>query len=187
MLSYSIVVTNGGPGDVMTRGCRMHCRRHWPDSAWTCTATARALVRHGDGVGDIDALVTLPVGTSATFTVSGTPPAGMSGALTNTATVTPPFAATDPVPGNNEGDRQQSRRAASRPDRDQGEQPQSVCAGAALTYTVVVANTGPSNVTNARVQDVLPPPLAGFGWTCSASRVGASCATPAGSGTSMRW
>jgi hypothetical protein len=38
--------------------------------------------------GDIDALVTLPVGTSATFTVSGTVPTGTVGALINTATVT---------------------------------------------------------------------------------------------------
>ena len=59
------------------------------------------VVRHGNGAGDIDALVTLPVGTSATFTVTGTVPAGTTGALTNTATVTPPLGTTDPVPGNN--------------------------------------------------------------------------------------
>jgi hypothetical protein len=36
--------------------------------------------------------------------------------------------------------------------------------------------------SNARVQDALPAALAGFGWTCTASGAGASCATPAGSG-----
>ena len=44
--------------------------------------------------------------------------------------------------------------------------------GSPLTYTVVVSNAGPSNVTNARVQDALPAPLAGFGWTCTRERRG---------------
>jgi hypothetical protein len=53
------------------------------------------------GAGNIDVLVTLPVGTNATFKVTGTVPAGMVGALINSATVTPPLGVTDPVPGNN--------------------------------------------------------------------------------------
>ena len=63
----------------------------------------RCIVRTATGTGNIDALVTLPAGTSATFTVSGTVPAGTVGALVNTATATPPLGVTDPVPGNNEG------------------------------------------------------------------------------------
>src|SRR5262249_14535243 len=54
--------------------------------------------------------------------------------------------------------------------------------GAPLTYTIVVSNAGPSNVSNARVQDALPAPLAGFTWTCTPSGAGASCGTAAGSG-----
>src|SRR5262249_55723724 len=53
--------------------------------------------------------------------------------------------------------------------------------GAALTYSIVVTNAGPSNVTDARVQDVLPGALAGFTWTCTPSGAGAACGTPAGS------
>ena len=53
--------------------------------------------------------------------------------------------------------------------------------GAPLTYTVTVSNAGPSDVTNARVQDALPPPLAGFSWTCTPTAP-ASCGTPSGSG-----
>jgi hypothetical protein len=40
----------------------------------------RGVVRDAAGTGNIDALVTLPAGTSATFTVSGTVPAGPPGA-----------------------------------------------------------------------------------------------------------
>src|SRR6185295_6037602 len=53
--------------------------------------------------------------------------------------------------------------------------------GAPLTYTVTVSNVGPSDVASARVQDVLPPALAGFGWSCTATAP-ASCASASGSG-----
>ncbi|MEO5857854.1 MAG: DUF11 domain-containing protein, partial [Pyrinomonadaceae bacterium] len=50
-------------------------------------------------------------------------------------------------------------------------------AGEPLTYTIVVTNNGPNNVTGAQVSDVLPAPLSAFSWTCSAVGAGASCGT----------
>lgn len=50
-------------------------------------------------------------------------------------------------------------------------------AGNTLTYTIVVTNNGPNNVTGAQVVDVLPAPLSTFSWTCSAVGAGASCGT----------
>jgi uncharacterized repeat protein (TIGR01451 family) len=58
--------------------------------------------------------------------------------------------------------------------------------GAPLTYTVTVSNQGPSDVSNARVQDALPPPLAGFGWTCTPTPP-ATAARPAGAGDIDAW
>jgi hypothetical protein len=75
----------------------MRCRRRWRDSL-DLRAERRGGVRHRAGTGDIDALVTLPVGTDCTFTVSGRCRRD-DGALINTATVTPPLGVTDPVPG----------------------------------------------------------------------------------------
>ena len=40
-------------------------------------------------------------------------------------------------------------------------------AGASLTYTVTVSNSGPADVIGAAVTDTVPAPLAGFGWTCA--------------------
>ena len=139
-------------------------------------------VRDGGGSGDIDALVTLPAGTTSTFTVSGTVPAGTTGALVNTATVTPPAGVTDPVPGNNSGDRHQPGGAAGGPDDQQGEQSGAVRAGGAAHLHHRGEQRRAGDVSNARVQDALPAPLAGFGWTCTASGAGARAARPAGSG-----
>ncbi len=49
------------------------------------------------------------------------------------------------------------------------------------TYTIVVHNAGPSNVTGALVTDNIPASLSGAAWTCVADP-GASCA-PSGSGS----
>jgi len=136
----------------------------------------------GSGTGDIDVLVTLPAGTHATFTVSGTVPAATSGALTNTTTVTPPIGVTDPVPGNNSAsDTNPTGPVADLAITKVGS-PNPYVPGAALTYTMVVTNAGPSNATNARVQDALPAALSAFTWTCAPSGAGASCATASGAG-----
>jgi uncharacterized repeat protein (TIGR01451 family) len=52
--------------------------------------------------------------------------------------------------------------------------------GAAVEYTIVVANAGPASANGARVEDAVPANLAGAAWTCVASG-GASC-TAQGSG-----
>jgi uncharacterized repeat protein (TIGR01451 family) len=56
----------------------------------------------------------------------------------------------------------------------------SVLPGTTITYTIVVANAGPSAVTGAGVVDLLPAAITGATWTCSAA-VGSSCDTASGS------
>jgi uncharacterized repeat protein (TIGR01451 family) len=51
--------------------------------------------------------------------------------------------------------------------------------GAKITYSIVVTNKGPAQVTNAQVVDMFPGSLSNIAWTCSAS-VGGSCQTPNG-------
>jgi uncharacterized repeat protein (TIGR01451 family) len=53
--------------------------------------------------------------------------------------------------------------------------------GRPVTYTITVANAGPSAVTGATVTDSVPAILQGAAWTCSAS-AGSSC-SPGGSGS----
>jgi uncharacterized repeat protein (TIGR01451 family) len=136
---------------------------------WACAGTPPAICGTANGTGDIDALVTLPAGASATFTVSGTVPAATTGPLNNTATVTPPTGTTDPVPGDNQAtDNNPAGPQADLAITKVGT-PKPYVPGTPFSYTIVVSNAGPSDVTNARVQDALPAALAGFTWTCVAT------------------
>ena len=52
--------------------------------------------------------------------------------------------------------------------------------GAALTYTIVVSNTGPNTATNAQITDTIPSQLQNASWTC-ATTGGATCGGSASS------
>jgi uncharacterized repeat protein (TIGR01451 family) len=182
-MSYTIVVSNGGPSNVTNARVQDTLPPALAGFGWTCTPSgAGASCASPTGTGNIDALVTLPVGASATFTVSGTVPAGTTGALVNTATTTPPLGVTDPVPGNDAATDTNPTGPQANLAINKSSSPNPYVPGATLSYTIVVSNGGPSSVNDARVQDALPPALAGFGWTCTASGAGASCATASGTG-----
>ena len=59
--------------------------------------------------------------------------------------------------------------------------PSQYTAGAPLTYTITIANAGPSSSSSTTVVDAFPPDYTNVTWTCVASG-GASC-IPSGSGT----
>src|SRR4029079_12550823 len=179
--TYNIVVSNAGPSDVANARIQDALPPALAGFTWTCTPTPPAACGTANGTGDIDVLVTLPVGSHVTFTVTGTVPAGTLRTLLNSATVTPPLGTTDPVPGNNTGTDTNPVGPQADLTVSKSSTPEPYVPGAAFTYTLVVSNAGPSDVVNARVQDLLPAPLAGFNWTCTPTAP-ASCGTPSGVG-----
>ena len=166
-LSYTIVVTNAGPSDVTDARVQDALPPALAGFSWTCTANPPASCGTPSGAGNIDALVTLPVGNSRDLHGERNGAGGNHRGADQRGNG-------DPAAG---GDR--SRAGQQRCDRHLPVEPQADLAitktsspnpyvpGAALTYTIMVSNAGPCDVTNARVQDALPPPLAGFTWTCT--------------------
>ena len=117
-----------------------------------------------------------------TFTLSGVLGASVVGPIQNTVTVTPPVGVADPVPGNNSvTDNNPTLPPADLVITKSG-RPNPFVPGQSMSYTVIVTNLGPGDVTDARVQDELPAALAAFSWVCEAG-TGATCGQPAGSGS----
>src|SRR5262249_12718617 len=150
-LTYTIVVHNAGPSNATNARAQDPRPAPLAGFSWTCTPSgAGASCGTPSGTGNIDALVTLPVGTSTTFTVTSTVRADTTGELVNTVTVTPPAGVADLVPGNDSATNTNPTGGAQ---ADLGitktSTPDPYVPGATLTYTIVVSNAGPSNVSNA--------------------------------------
>ena len=58
-------------------------------------------------------------------------------------------------------------------------------AGSAVSYTVTVSNSGPSNVTGATFTDTVPAALTGVTWACAITSGSGACGAASGSGNAI--
>jgi len=111
--------------------------------------------------------------------------ASATGTLANVATVTAPGGTTDPAPGNNSAtDNNTVLNVTSDLSIAKTDGVVSAVPGQSVTYTIVVANAGPSNVVGAPVADTFDPSLfdvASVSWTCAITGSG-SCGAASGTG-----
>ena len=183
-LAFTVAVHNGGPFDAVgaTVSDPLPPELAGAGFTWTCTATALSSCTPA-GSGPINDTVTVRTDGTLTYTITGTVPASVDVPLVNRATVTPPPANSDPICTPSCSSQvivnpvstvamSVSKTAA----------PSPYVPGERLTYTITVANAGPSDAVGATVTDPLPAELAsaGFTWTCRAS--GSSACTPSGAG-----
>lgn len=101
-LSYTIVVSNAGPGASPTTTVVDVFPSQYQNVSWTCTPAAGASCNFsGTGTGNITQSVSLPMGASVTYNVTGTVMAGFSGDLVNSVSAVVGGSATDPNTSNN--------------------------------------------------------------------------------------
>ncbi|NEO86019.1 MAG: DUF11 domain-containing protein [Spirulina sp. SIO3F2] len=184
-LTYTITVTNNGPGDVTGATVTDTIPGDVTGVTWTCTASTGSSCGDASGSGNsISTTANLLNGGTATYTVTGTVANTFSGTVTNNASTSPPSGITDPDTSNNsdaetvtlplEADLSLTKDVAT-----------SVGAtDTTLTYTITVTNNGPSGVTGATVTDTIPGDITGVTWTCTPS-TGSSCGDASGSGNSI--
>jgi large repetitive protein len=103
-----------------------------------------------------------------------------AGAFTNTATKTAANEE-DPNPGNDSASVSGTAGRMADLSVTKTDGVDTITAGVSTTYTITVANAGPTDVTGAPVTDTFPAALTGVTWTCSATD-GGSCVAPSGSG-----
>ena len=165
-LTYSLVVANAGPSDAadvavtdtLPAGVTFVSAT---GTDWTCTNT---------GDTSVSCLRTaLATGTTApAITVVVTAPAAAT-TLTNTASVASTTADADTT---NNTDTATTQVTASADLSVVKTGPASVVASGGVSYSLAVANAGPSSATDVAVTDVLPSGVtfvsaAGSGWTCT--------------------
>jgi uncharacterized repeat protein (TIGR01451 family) len=177
---YTIVVANAGPGAVTGATVTDTLPASLTGASWLCSASPGSSCSPFIGLGSINDTVDLLAGGTATYTLSATVDPGATGTLSNTATVAAPFGVSDPNLSNNASIDTDTLAPQADLTIAKSDGLGSVVPGTPVTYTITVANPGPSHAPSALVIDMLPPILLGATWTCSAS-FGSSC-TPFGIG-----
>ena len=99
-ITYTIVASNAGPGAVAGATVTDTVPGTITAVTWTCVGAGGGSCAAG-GSGNINETVDLPMGGTATFTLTGTIAPSATGSLINTATVAAPIGVTDPNPANN--------------------------------------------------------------------------------------
>ncbi len=166
--SYTIVVTNTGPSDVVDATVTDVMPTSLLNVSWTCSASAGGSCTTS-GTGDIADLIDVPTGGSVTYVVTGDVAADASGSLSNSVSVAPSAATTDPDLSNNNATDVDTLVPTADLSVTKTDGAASEVPGTPVAYTIVVSNAGPSDVFGASVTDVLPASLLGASWTCSAS------------------
>ena len=181
--TYVVVAHNGGPSPVT--GATVTVTKPVQITSWsvTCVPDAGAVCTAGPIVpaGNITDPVDIPVGKNVTYTIVASISGGAVGNMVTTATITNPGPTPDPNLANNS-----STDTDAPPSADLAI---TITDGIALwtpggttTYTVVVTNNGPLNVTGAVFNDNKPAQITSWSWTCTPES-GATCG--AGSGGSI--
>ena len=179
--TYTIVVSNAGPSYVTGAVVKDTFPSIFTGVTFSATETGGAYGFTITGSGNIKNTVTMPPGSSITYTATGKLSATATGTLSDTASVTAPSGITDPNLGNNSATDTDNitLKADLRVTVTDGKT--SAVAGSKNTYTIVVTNAGPSKVTGAVVKDTFPSTFTGVTYTATQSG-GASGFTASGSG-----
>jgi uncharacterized repeat protein (TIGR01451 family) len=179
-VTYTVVATNNGPSNVVGATVSDTLPATIVGATWICTASPGSSCP-SPGSGNINVNVDLLAGGTATFVLSGTVASTATGTLSNTATVTPPAGVPDPAPANNSATDSDPINLAAALVVTKTNGATNVFAGATTTYTIVVANNGPSDVAGAILADPLPAGVTGATWTCAGS--GGGTCPPSGAGS----
>ena len=183
-VTYTVVVTNSGPNNVLGATISDTIPAQIASWSWACTAQTGGAAGCNPAVNintSFTDSVDLPAGASITYTVSATISGAASGDLVNTASISVPSGYTDSNSANNTA---ADTDTFTPPSADlqitKTDGATQYFAGDSRSYTIVVSNpVGPSSVNGATVSDVFPVQIASVTWTC----VGAGGATCSAGGS----
>ncbi len=153
--TYTIGVTNAGPSAIT--GARV--QDAFPaglSCSWTCVGSLGGSCPAA-GSEAINAAVDLPAGAAVTFTATCQAAPSVTGSLSNTATAVVPLGSFDPAVANNASTDTDTAVREADLELTQADSPDPAPVFGQVTYTLHVANLGPSDSTGQFLLETLPP------------------------------
>ncbi len=172
---YTLVASNPGPSNVTGATVADTFPAALTGISWTCVGAGGGTCTAGPVGGNINDLVNLPAGGSATYTVNATISAAFSGTLSNTATITAPGGFTDPNGGNNSATDTTEVSGLAADVSGTKTVGGDFQVGGLVTYTIVLTNAGPGiqgDNPGDEFTDTLPATLALVSAAASSGTVG---------------
>ncbi|SHH08264.1 beta strand repeat-containing protein, partial [Pedobacter caeni] len=172
-IAYTIKVSNQGPINVSGLTVNDNIPAEIGQISWSAQAFGTASLT-GATAGSSNAVVTqgnVPVGTAnyILITVNGVVNANTpSGSISNVASVTMPAGIADFNLANNTSTVNTQISSVSGLSISKSG-PQTGVSGSAITYTIKVKNSGPSNASQAQIKDVVPAGIKAVSWTASSA------------------
>ncbi|MBP8295100.1 MAG: IPTL-CTERM sorting domain-containing protein [Burkholderiales bacterium] len=189
-ISYSIVVSNVGPGNATGASVADTVPVAITGVTANCVATGTASCGTNGTVGNAVSFTNVDIAAGAgnflTITVAGTVNPNATGNLVNTATVAVGTGQTDPTPGNNTATDTDTPAPSTDLVITKTDGSPTYTAGAPISYSIVVSNAGPSNATGASVADTVPANITGVTANCVATGT-ASCGTNGTAGNAVSY
>ena len=166
-IEYEITVSNAGPSAVTGARVVDNLPAALDQVTFTSQTQGNASGNTTSSNGNIDDSVTMDSGSSITYTVSATIDPNASGELSNTVTVTAPQGVVDPNPNNNTATENDTLNPQVDMSITKDNGVDTLVPGSSVDYTIVVTNSGPSQVDNATVSDTFPTALTQVSYTSS--------------------
>lgn len=177
-VTYTIAIANSEPNAVVGATVTDILPPAITGATWRCAVSGGGSCA-ASGTESINDSLTLLVGATATYTVTGAVDIRATGTLTNTASVAVPTGVTDLNPANNAATDADALVPAADLSISKTDGRTRVAAGAPITYTITAGNSGPRPVAGAKMTDSVPPDITNVSWSC----VGTGGATCAGTGS----
>jgi uncharacterized repeat protein (TIGR01451 family) len=152
-VAYTIVITNAGPSAAQGARITDTLSSVLQNVTWSCVATNGTCP--ASGVGDIATTIDVLPNGSVTFTLNATVAPTATGSLTNTVTVSEPSGATETDTSNNTVTDTDTLSTQTDVFISATYAPNPALAGALITTTFTLTNTGPSAATNVVLTDSL--------------------------------
>ena len=192
-ISYTITVTNGGPGligggatvtDTLDPAIFNAAAATWTCAVTTAGDASSTIVtacNAASGTGNINQTVTLAPAGVITYTLQAPVLNTFNGTATNAATMALVQNVTDPVPGNDTGNAPGTTvNAATVLTISKANTATAVVAGSTTNYVITVANAGYADADDAAVRDADTDGLTCTQVACTGAQgPGASCPPPA--------
>ncbi|MBI4762444.1 MAG: sortase [Chloroflexota bacterium] len=180
-LTYTITVTNTGPSDALGVSVTDNIPPQFTSWTWTCVSSGGATCNGSGGpiTTDFSDTVNMPAGSSITYTVTAQVASSATGSLTNTVTISHPA---DSTPGDNTASDTDTPNFQADLYVTKTDGSTTYTPGVGVTYTVVIGNNGPSDVSGAILTDNIPSQATSWTWTCAGTTGGATGCDPYGPG-----